>query len=53
MRLLIRVSDMDTDPRAAFGALYALQRVHVLALIGALGLCLSVAALRAVLRSRT
>jgi hypothetical protein len=53
MRFLIRVSDMDTDPRAAFGALYALQRVHVLVLIGALGLCLSVATLRAVLRSRT
>ena len=52
LRWLIRFSQMDTDPRAAFVALYALQRVHVLVLIGALGIGLSVAALRLLLRSR-
>ena len=52
LRWLIRLLQMDTEPRAGFVALYALQRVHVLVLIGALGIGLSVAALRLLLRSR-
>ena len=52
LRWLIRLLQMDTEPRAGFVALYALQRVHVLVLIGALGIGLSVAALRLILRSR-
>jgi hypothetical protein len=50
LRWLIRLLQMDTDPRAGFVAMYALQRVHVLVLIGTLGLGLSVAVLRPLLR---
>ena len=52
LRWLIRLLRMDTEPRAGFVALYALQRVHVLVFIGTLGLGLSVAALRLLLRGK-
>lgn len=52
VRWVIRVSAMDTDPRAAFAVMYALQRVHVLAIVCAIGLCFSLAALRLLLRLR-
>jgi hypothetical protein len=51
VRWLIRTSEMDTAPRAAFEALYVVQRAHVLALVAAVGIAIAVAIVRLVVRA--